>query len=202
MGAAAPAQRPRVPIQSHVDLMRRPSVGPSAGFSLPFATLLVLPVLLVLGLALWGGGPVLVLALGAGLTLTLAAGAVRGARPAASMAGTDPDLPPPTPPTSTEVLWVTSLADAVAFLGSCLEEDDLARLRAACAEDAQPESFAWLRERHTARSLAALYRRKRFSLRPGTFSLGGHGRELGHVHVDFASPDGERWWLRRVWTCR
>ena len=99
-----------------------------------------------------------------------------------------------------------SLADQLCFLGDCLARDDRDALRRACAPDEPAPihdlAFDWLRARHDARSLTRLYRGRRFPTEPGTFTLGGHDRELGHVHVEFRSDDGARWRLGKLWMCR
>lgn len=182
-----------------MDLPRRPPAGSRAGFSLPLSTLALLA---LVGLSLVWGGWVLVAVLGACGGLVLATWAADLVVPPRG-----PELPPeealpPEPPTSPEVLWGTDLASLLDALGALLEQDDLEGLRRRCAEGAEAGAFAWLRERHTAASLRALYAGRRLPGRPGAFKLGGHDRELGHVHVDLASADGERWWLHRVWMCR
>jgi len=100
-----------------------------------------------------------------------------------------------------------NLADLVAFVGDCLERDDRAVLAAACAGDEGEGSvtdgaFKWLRAHQSRASLIDLYREQQLPNAAGTFKLGGHDRELGHVHVDLASPDGRSWHLVKIWQCR
>lgn len=54
---------------------------------------------------------------------------------------------------------------------------------------------------HDARSLDLTYRGREFPRDAVAFKLGGHGAELGHVHVDFMKID-ERWVLKEIWLCR
>jgi hypothetical protein len=58
-----------------------------------------------------------------------------------------------------------------------------------------------LAERHRDRSLRTLYEGRTFPQHEDRFTLGGHGRELGYVHIDFLrSTSG--WQLENIWMCR
>jgi hypothetical protein len=58
-----------------------------------------------------------------------------------------------------------------------------------------------LAERHKDRSLRTLYEGRAFPQHEDRFTLGGHGRELGYVHIDFLrSISG--WQLENIWECR
>ncbi len=180
-----------------------------AGFSLPFMSL----ALLALTILVWGvGWWVVALALGLALLATV----VTMVRDHLVPPHHRIDPPATTTPhpeiTSDDVpehgTFFSSLEDAVRFIGECLESDDQDRLSAACSgngtggDPLTSLAYNWLRERHTASSLAELYGERSFPRSPGTFKLGGHDRELGHVHVDFASADGTQWWLGAIWMCR
>jgi len=58
-----------------------------------------------------------------------------------------------------------------------------------------------LREKHQERSLLERYRGRRFPWLRRRLELGGHAKELGHLHIDFArTSDG--WVLDNVFMCR
>jgi len=110
-----------------------------------------------------------------------------------------------------------TLAEAVAFLASRLEADDLEAIADQCgaaARDVEREAagvgsprdhrlraIEQLALRHAARDLRSRYRFRRFPWRARAFALGGHGKELGHVHVDFVK-DASSWRLEEIWVCR
>jgi len=92
--------------------------------------------------------------------------------------------------------------EAVWFLAAALDNDDLDGLAAASR---QPLPAEWelkrLRERHAATPLPQLYAGREFPQHGNAFKLGGHDRELGHIHVDFVRAESG-WELERIWMCR
>jgi hypothetical protein len=46
-----------------------------------------------------------------------------------------------------------------------------------------------------------LYADWQFPIGGQEFKLGGHGRELGHIHIDFIKGLAG-WEIQRVWMCR
>ena len=58
-----------------------------------------------------------------------------------------------------------------------------------------------LAEKHEELDLRKLYVNKEFPVDMDSFKLGGHAKELGHIHVDFIKLD-EKWLLREIWMCR
>ncbi len=104
------------------------------------------------------------------------------------------------------------LGAAVEFIARALETGDHDALADACVdagEAAGPrEARAYrhraiesLAGRHTGHSLRALYAGRAFPANATTLKLGGHGRELGHVHIDFARSEAT-WELENIWICR
>lgn len=98
-----------------------------------------------------------------------------------------------------------SLAEAVRFLEERLDSGDAAGLRTACAGrlGCTDSAFAALKFSHDARRLSARYAGREFP-DGDELKLGGHGAELGHVHVDFARRGllKKAWRLEAVWVCR
>lgn len=96
----------------------------------------------------------------------------------------------------------TDLQEAVRFIADTLDSNDHDALTAASRE---PLPAEWvlqrLRERHAATPLPQLYAGRRFPLLGRAFKLGGHDRELGHLHIDFARVESG-WALERIWMCR
>ena len=96
----------------------------------------------------------------------------------------------------------SELADAVRFLAEALEAGDDATLADACHE-ALPDKWIMdrLREQAAETPLVGLYAGRTFP-RDGTrFKLGGHAKELGHIHIDFVRPKAG-WEIERIWMCR
>jgi len=58
-----------------------------------------------------------------------------------------------------------------------------------------------LKEIHHAQALHLLYQGKDFPAGADSFKLGGHAKELGHMHIDFKKENGV-WWLQEIWQCR
>jgi hypothetical protein len=54
---------------------------------------------------------------------------------------------------------------------------------------------------HREKPLRPFYAGRAFLLHESRFKLGGHGRELGHLHVDFLR-EGPGWRLEDIWLCR
>ena len=51
--------------------------------------------------------------------------------------------------------------------------------------------------------LAKLYEGREFpSGSDDTFELGGHEKELGHIHIDFKKQSSGLWKLDNIWMCR
>ena len=84
----------------------------------------------------------------------------------------------------------SSLADAVAFIVTCLDNDDHEKLAAACIKPLEDHP-----------SIPDLYAGKQFPESETQFKLGGHAKELGHIHVDFVRND-DGWAIEEIWQCR
>ena len=95
-----------------------------------------------------------------------------------------------------------NLYQAARFLTAVLKNDDRDRLEAACRE---PLPADWvldrLRERNAETPLVRLYAGRKFPADADTFKLGGHGAELGHIHIDFKRT-AKGWVIERIWMCR
>lgn len=100
------------------------------------------------------------------------------------------------------------LGEALQFLAKTIESDDYAGLTAACATPDKGPSIAQhrapfdlLKTAHKAKPLAERYSKLEFPAQGDTFKLGGHGSELGHLHVDFVRVNG-KWQLQDIYQCR
>jgi hypothetical protein len=109
------------------------------------------------------------------------------------------------------------LSEAVAFLADHLDVGDTQGIAAECSDASQDavrgagrplspmSSRMWaieaLGEQHRSQSLRVLYAEREFPVEKETFKLGGHGAELGHIHVDFLRIDAA-WLLKEIWICR
>jgi len=94
------------------------------------------------------------------------------------------------------------LADAVRFLARAIEAGDHSALAEASRDDLPAD---WvldrLRKQNDATPLVKLYAGRKFPAAAREFKLGGHDRELGHIHIDFVRS-GSRWEIQKIWMCR
>ena len=97
-----------------------------------------------------------------------------------------------------------SLREAVTFISSCLERADRATLARACLDDGGSLAsavFTQLQQAHKEVPFGTRYEKREFPADAETFTLGGHGSELGHIHIDFVKRSG-KWRISRIWMCR
>jgi hypothetical protein len=96
----------------------------------------------------------------------------------------------------------SNLAEAVMFLTQVISEGDYDTLAQSCrAELPKAWVLERLRERHESTPLPELYAGREFPQDVQQFKLGGHEKELGHIHIDFMkSKDG--WVIQEIWMCR
>jgi hypothetical protein len=96
----------------------------------------------------------------------------------------------------------TALGEAVSFIAACLDSDDYNKLRSACLrEKAFADAFSVLQYKHRKSPLTTLYSGREFPPKGVSFTLGGHDRELGRVHIDFVKRDGS-WYIDAIRVCR
>ncbi|MDB5307123.1 MAG: hypothetical protein JWO38_1325 [Gemmataceae bacterium] len=96
----------------------------------------------------------------------------------------------------------TRLAEATHFLAQAVETKNNEAL-ASASRTALPPSWVIdrLRERNDATPLVELYAGREFPLDQDEFKLGGHAKELGHIHIDFVRSAGG-WEVEQIWMCR
>jgi hypothetical protein len=108
-----------------------------------------------------------------------------------------------------------TLPAALEFLARALEASDLARLAGACAplppgnDDPKLDRLREQSRRWALERLAELHREVDLRIRYAgrefpdarEFKLGGHAKELGHLHIDF-ERDAAGWRLKDIWICR
>jgi hypothetical protein len=99
------------------------------------------------------------------------------------------------------------LAEAVAFLASRLDAGKLDEIADACpdyGDDTRSYRMNAIRalvDYHGEVDLRQRYESREFPSLERKFKLGGHGAELGHVHIDFAkASDG--WQIANIFICR
>lgn len=95
------------------------------------------------------------------------------------------------------------LSAAIDFIAGTLESGDHRTLADACLTEG-PDSLRaieLLARFHAEKGLRSLYAGKAFPPKETRFKLGGHGRELGHLHIDFVRT-GFSWQLANIWQCR
>ena len=107
----------------------------------------------------------------------------------------------------------SELQAAVDFIVRALDSGQHDRLAGACTkEDDDPadrpgyrsfqlQSIEWLANVHRQTPLGSLYTGRAFPSLEPRYKLGGHGQELGHVHVDFVRSSCG-WQIEDIWTCR
>jgi len=102
-----------------------------------------------------------------------------------------------------------SLQQAITMLDTYLAAHDGAGLIAWCSAGGRcdylrrhPEVFEVLAYQWgRVGPFRQLYAAREFPAAGGSFKLGGHMRELGHVHIDFVRVAGG-WALDDIWKCR
>jgi len=128
--------------------------------------------------------------------------------PGAKVAG--PDKPPELPGVyrpispagkSMKAPAFRTLSAAVGFIASCLEEYDLKKLSDACLQRPNVRNLQTLRNLNQSKPLKKLYAGKTFPSGKKTFKLGGHAKELDHIHIDFIVRGGA-WRLCAIWMCK
>ena len=96
----------------------------------------------------------------------------------------------------------SKLAAAVKFLADAIAKNDYGALAHAVHEPLPaPWVLVRLWEKHNTTPLPHLYAGWEFPVAAKSFKLGGHGKELGHIHIDFLKSRAG-WEFERIWMCR
>jgi hypothetical protein len=98
------------------------------------------------------------------------------------------------------------VAEFLAWADKKLAADDHDALAAAQTDtsDSQQtkiESIKALDASLGEKKLATIFKGREFPKDAAIFKLGGHGKELGHCHIDF-EKNGDSWRIARIWDCR
>ena len=108
---------------------------------------------------------------------------------------------------SSEFPQFKTLEEAVTFIAARLDGSDYERLANAARgtrSDPASDDFFTLRslhEKHKETALQERYKGRTFPSAGSSFKLGGHAKELGHIHIDFHRNNGS-WELENIWLCR
>lgn len=107
-----------------------------------------------------------------------------------------------------------SLSQAIAFIAELIERNAASELMAQFAHiqrppPTQPDDcdfftnsiFPQLRKYHQETDFRARYKGMHFPSNETRFTLGGHMKELGCIHIDFARQE-QGWVLESVWECK
>lgn len=107
-----------------------------------------------------------------------------------------------------------SLESAIAFISECVESDSVVTLfnQTMSAENQdekffkQPDyfvksTFPPLKKQFQVMDFRIRYKGHSFPENGKTFKLGGHDKELGHMHIDFLKR-GDDWVIEKIWQCR
>ncbi|MDP6542742.1 MAG: ThuA domain-containing protein [Phycisphaerae bacterium] len=94
-----------------------------------------------------------------------------------------------------------NLSAAVGFISTCLNKKDHKTLTAACTHAPNVHILKQLAAVHKKQPLPKLYAKQSFPAKGAAFKLGGHDKELGHIHIDFTKQDGA-WRLKTIFGCR
>ena len=98
---------------------------------------------------------------------------------------------------------------AMGFVISCIKSDDVASLIKAMKHErkVQPylernrHAFERLKSQHAATPYEELTKGLSFPSNSTEFKVGGHGKQFGHIHIDFEKR-GTKWYLKSIWDCR
>lgn len=115
------------------------------------------------------------------------------------------------------------LAEAIDFIAGCTESDSALALFGETLVSEEPAKtlliggrpvaleqpaerfargvFPELRQQHERMDLRVRYKDQSFPTDAESLKLGGHARELGHIHIDFIRRD-EGWFIAEIWECR
>ena len=98
-----------------------------------------------------------------------------------------------------------NLEQAVDFIATSLETTNDTAIANACLDIKNQRSFngalsvlRWINEKEPIQDL---YANKSFPIFRKRFTLGGHNKELGHVHICFIKTDGV-WRLEDIFECK
>lgn len=98
-----------------------------------------------------------------------------------------------------------SASEAIGFIAEQVRNDRSDTIFAVCLEPGDNEFFTSAVNRlkilDNESPLTELYANQSFPLTGNMFTLGGHGDEWGHVHIDFVKKRG-KWYLKSIWQCR
>ena len=107
-----------------------------------------------------------------------------------------------------------SLESAIEFISECVEMDAaVALFNQTMYAESQEENFFKepdyfvrstfppLKEQFQVMDFRIRYKGYSFPENGETFKLGGHDRELGHMHIDFLKS-GDYWVIEKIWQCR
>jgi len=106
-----------------------------------------------------------------------------------------------TPPAGAAKNTFKNLRTAVGFIAACLDKRDYKTLSAACIHTPNAHILKQLGTVHKKQPLTKLYAEKTFPAKGAAFKLGGHAKELGHIHIDFTKKNGA-WRLKTIFGCR
>jgi len=116
--------------------------------------------------------------------------------------------------TITNIKRFHTLADAIAFISECLETNSarvlfdqtvFAEMQAEKYVE-HPDhfikfTFPVLLYEFQKMDFRTRYKDTLFPIEAERFKLGGHDKELGHIHIDFLKR-GDAWVIEKIWCCR
>lgn len=104
--------------------------------------------------------------------------------------------------------------ESIDFIAECIETNAAIALCAQFAYSLKPTTdqaryamyfaqwvFPKLCECHQKLDLRTRYQDRKFPTKGGRYTLGGHAKELGHIHIDFVKSE-QGWALDNIWECR
>ena len=115
---------------------------------------------------------------------------------------------------SSNIKQFHTLAAAIAFISECIESNSaLALFSQTVSIENQEEThfeepdysikyrFPELQRQFQIMDFRIRYKDCSFPETGKTFKLGGHDKELGHMHIDFLKR-GDDWVIQKIWQCR
>lgn len=105
-----------------------------------------------------------------------------------------------------------SLESAITFIAECVESNSAAALfdQTVSAKGQQlfkeadyfvASTFPSLKKQFQALDFRTRYKGLSFPENETMFKLGGHNKELGHIHIDFLKIS-DNWVIEKIWQCR
>jgi|GEM_PF-3544844 len=95
----------------------------------------------------------------------------------------------------------TNLEDLVSTMATAIERNDEEQIQRLCHQPLEVGIDRLLSQHARLNYITLLHQNRMWKL-ADSWTLGGHGQEFGHIHLDFVKQLDGKWYLKRIWECR